>query len=164
MQVFHHISHFLLSIPCRVILLIVIITSFTACHKDSSTTSSENTEEQADSAAVKFYRMRMQGDFDTYVANMHSCSNMPADYKRRIVIMLRQHQKEVEQNKQGISDVKVLRTETHDNGKMVNVFLGVTYKDGSNEEILFPVVYDGNVWKIQQAIFSLFCTYNESLR
>ena len=149
MRSFHYISHFLHCISCRVVLLIVAITSFTACHKNSSMTSSEETEEQADSAAVKFYRMRMQGDFDAYVANMHSCSNMPPDYKQRIVIMLRQHQKEVEQSKQGIKDVKVLRTEAHDDGKMVNVFLSINYKDGSNEEILFPVVYDGKRWKIQ---------------
>ncbi len=149
MRSFQSIINLLRYISCRVVLLVVAITSLTACHKDSSTASSEKTEEQADSAAVKFYRMRMQGDFDAYVANMHSCSNMPPNYKQRIVIMLRQHQKEVEQNKQGISDVKVLRSETHDDGKMVNVFLAITYKDGSNEEILFPVVYDGKGWKIQ---------------
>ena len=63
--------------------------------------------------------------------------------------MLRQHQKDVEKNKQGAINVKVMRSEMYDDGKMANVFLNITYKDGTNEEILFPVVYDGKEWKIQ---------------
>lgn len=144
-----HFSLFLHSILYKTILLLMTIDSLTSCHKGSTETSSDATEEQADSAAVRFYRMRILGDFDGYVANMHSCNNMPQEYKQRIIIMLRQHQKDVEKNKQGAIDVKVMRSEMYDDGKMANVFLNITYKDGTNEEILFPVVYDGKEWKIQ---------------
>ncbi len=144
-----HFSLFLHSTLYKTILLLMTIASLTSCHKGSTETSSDATEEQADSAAVRFYRMRILGDFDSYVANMHSCNNMPQEYKQRIIIMLRQHQKDVEKNKQGAIDVKVMRSEMYDDGKMANVFLNITYKDGTNEEILFPVVYDGKEWKIQ---------------
>ena len=36
----------------------------------------------------------------------------------------------------------------HDSGRMANVFRNVTYGDGSEEEIIFPLVYDGQHWRI----------------
>ncbi len=63
--------------------------------------------------------------------------------------MLRQHQKQINDEKQGVSNVQVLRTELHNNGRMANVFLNVNYKDGSKEEVMLPMIFDGKQWRMQ---------------
>lgn len=93
--------------------------------------------------------MQANGLFDDYVKAMHSCDGTTDAYKKRIIVMLRQHQKQINDEKQGVSNVQVLRTELHNNGRMANVFLNVNYKDGSKEEVMLPMIFDGKQWRMQ---------------
>lgn len=99
--------------------------------------------------AVACYRMQVEGRFDDYVTAMKSCDSMPADYKRRMVMMLRHHRQLVMKERKGVRSVSVLRTEMHNGDRMANVFLKVVFNDGSSEEVLFPMVYDGLRWRVQ---------------
>ncbi len=100
-------------------------------------------------SAVAYYLLQSQGKYEAYVSKMHSCDSMPDDYKKRTVLMLKQHQAFVEKTKQGVKGAKVIRTEFHQEGKMANVFLEVTFCDNSQEEVMFPMVYDNNRWWVQ---------------
>lgn len=120
-----------------------------ACHKTSNEAAHELGAVGADSMAITCYKMQANGQFDNYVNAMLSCDGMPPDYKQRMVAMLRQHQKQINEEKKGVKTVSLLRTEMHNNNKMANVFLSVSYKDGSNEEVMLPMVYDGKQWRMQ---------------
>lgn len=99
--------------------------------------------------AVSCYKMQANGLFDEYVKAMHSCDGTTDAYKQRIVVMLRQHQRQINEEKKGLNDVQVLRTEMHNNNRMANVFLNVSYKDGSKEEVMLPMIFDGSQWRMQ---------------
>lgn len=120
-----------------------------SCGKGEKSSAADNAELSADSMAVVCYTMQAEGHFSEYVNTMQSAKSMPDDYKQRIADMLRQHQNYVTKEKQGVKGVTALRAELHDGGKMANVFLSVTYNDGSKEEILFPMVHDGTQWRPQ---------------
>ena len=128
-------------------LLLTIVPS--ACHKTSNEAVHDQGSVGADSMAIICYKMQANGQFDEYVNAMLSCDGTTPDYKQRMVVMLRQHQKQINEEKKGVKDVSLLRTEMHNNNKMANVFLSVSYKDGSNEEVMLPMVYDGKQWRMQ---------------
>ena len=128
-------------------LLLTIVPS--ACHKTSNEAVHDQGAVGADSMAIICYKMQANGQFDEYVNAMLSCDGTTPDYKQRMVVMLHQHQKQINEEKKGVKDVSLLRTEMHNNNKMANVFLSVSYKDGSNEEVMLPMVYDGKQWRMQ---------------
>lgn len=120
-----------------------------SCGKKDQPIVTSTNQVPADSVAIDYYKLRSEGRFAEYVSAMLSCDGTTPEYKKSMEQMLRQHQCEIEKEKKGVSHVEALRTELHDNGKMANVFLRVTYNDGSCEEILFPLVDDGQNWRIQ---------------
>ncbi len=130
-------------------LLTLLVLLLTGCKKGGDTAGKTADDASADSAAVTFYQMRANGRYEEYIDAMESCDKMPSDYKQRTLTMLRHHDRYIKEEKNGVKEVKALRSETHDNGRMANVFLKVTYGDGSAEEVLFPVVYDGKRWRVQ---------------
>lgn len=131
------------------LIIAVAIVALSCKSEGHDNAASELSSASVDSVAVYCYNLQVKGQFDEYVKMMLSCDSMTADYKHRQILMLRQHQVQIQKDKQGVSVVKALRTEMHDGDKFANVFLSVNYKDGSQEEILFPMVYDGKQWRIQ---------------
>ncbi len=131
------------------LLFTTIVCLFNSCQKNASDVAKNKSSEGADSMAVLCYKMQVDGNFQDYVKAMKSCDKMPNDYQQRIVKMLRHHQKFVMKEKKGVKKVDVLRTEMHNKNLMANVFLNVSYNDGSVEEVLLPMVYDGNRWRMQ---------------
>lgn len=131
--------------------LLLVAFSFVllSCHRNGADMVKDKSSEGADSMAVTCYKMQAEGRFEDYVKAMKSCDKMPADYQHRIVMMLRHHQKQVMEERKGVKNVKVLRTEMHDNERMANVFLNVSFNDGTSEEVILPMVYDGQSWRIQ---------------
>lgn len=135
----------------RLFLLLPTIALFAVgCNNTAKDDVAQNpTAEDADSMALNCYRMQMNGQFDEFVANIHSCDGTPHDYKQRYIYMLRQHQKQIIKEKGGITDIEVIRTEMHHNNCMANVFLKIGYKDGSYEEIIYPMIFNKNHWRMQ---------------
>lgn len=133
-------------IPLIVTLLTLLLS---ACQGKQGAPLSEGNDPHADSAAVQYYLLRVQGRFNEYVQAMHSCQESTPEYRKRIVDMLRQHQVQIDKDKKGVRQVKALRTEKNSQGDVADVYLSVTYNDGSHEEIIFPLVRKGGTWKIQ---------------
>lgn len=133
----------------RILLLLMPALLAISCGKGGKETAVTGNTESADSMAVIYYKLRVEGRFTEYVSAMQSCDGTTQEYKKGVENMLRQHQNEIQKEKKGISHVEALRSELHDKGKMANVFLRVTYNDGACEEILFPLVHDGKNWRIQ---------------
>ena len=129
--------------------LFIALCLTTSCSNRTNNAAQLPTSEGADTMAIACYKMQVNGLFDDYVKAMHSCDGTTDAYKERIIVMLRQHQKQINDEKQGVSNVQVLRTELHNNGRMANVFLNVNYKDGSKEEVMLPMIFDGKQWRMQ---------------
>ena len=63
--------------------------------------------------------------------------------------MLRHHNQDIKKEKLGVKRVAVLRSEMHNSDQLANVFLNVTYNDGSQEEVMVTLVHDNNIWRMQ---------------
>lgn len=133
----------------KLILLIMPAVLLSSCGKGVGKTTVNSDTESPDSMAIGYYKLRTEGRFTEYVSAMQSCDGTTQEYKKRVENMIRQHQNEIEREKKGISHVESLRSELHNDGKMANVFLRVTYNDGACEEIVFPLVKDEDKWRIQ---------------
>lgn len=128
---------------------LITLLMLTGCSRHTDSQSTVADSQHVDSLAIEYYQLRAQGRFADYVTAMQSCDGTTPDYKKRIEAMLRQHQATITKEKKGVNHVSVLRTEMHNGGKMANVYLSVTYNDGTREEVLFPLVHDGQSWRIQ---------------
>lgn len=121
---------------------------FSSCNSNNLKDDSEIFLPQ-DTIAVYYYNLQAKGHFDEYIKAMHSCKETTPEYKRHIKRLLQQHYKEILQTKKGVHHVKVIRVETNKQNNMANVFLNVAYNDGTQEEIIFPLVYVNEEWLIQ---------------
>lgn len=119
------------------------------CGGDKDGDTSDDANISADSMAVKYYQMRACGDFDSYIKAMQSCEGTTEAYKKSITQMLKHHNLQTVKEKQGIQQVQFIRTELADSGKAARVFLKVSYKDQSDEEVMMPLVKVGDTWKLQ---------------
>ncbi len=93
------------------------------------------------------FELYVEGKYEKYVERIHSCINKPEDYKARMIELHRQHAAEQAEDGKQITSFSVGKMTQHDEGRMVNVYLCVSYADGTSEEIIFPMVFfDGNWW------------------
>ena len=102
-----------------------------------------------DTVALNYYNLRAAGRYADYVSAMASCDKATPAYRAHIEKMLRHHTALVQREKGGVSRVEVLRTELHSGDSLAHVYLSVTYNDSTLEEVLFPLVHDGQRWRIQ---------------
>lgn len=131
------------------IILAFTLLFFTNCGSKSNSSEENENATPSDTIAIYYYNLRANGNFDEYIASMHSCLNTTDDYKQRMRRMLQHHYKEIQEEKKGTNRVQVIKTTMHDNNKMANVYLNVVYNDSSHEEIIFPLIYENGKWFIQ---------------
>lgn len=136
-----HITFFLVG-------LIIMTASTIGCRKHVEV-EDHTIVEEVDSAAIRYYKLRSAGQYKDYVNAMQSCDGMTEAYKNNTVLLLEHHQTEVNKERKGVKDVTIVRSEMHNNDKMANVFLSVSFNDGSTEEVMLPLVHDGKQWRIQ---------------
>ncbi len=122
----------------------------TSCGKAKTASEKDTRRESPDSAAVYYYRLAADGRFTEYVAAMHSCDNTTPEYRQRMETYLRDYHASLKEEKGGgVSAVSVTDKQLSQDGKYARVFLSVKYKDGSTEEVLFPMVFADGKWRIQ---------------
>ena len=63
--------------------------------------------------------------------------------------MLKQHADNKKKETGGITQARLSRITLHDNGNMANVFLNITYKDNTTEEIIWQLVYVHDKWRLR---------------
>ena len=102
-----------------------------------------------DSLIVDYYLMGVDGRYAQCVASMHSCDGTTQAYKDQVTLALKQRNASVGKQKRGVKHVGVERVTFHADHTMANVFLNVAYNDGSQEEVLFPLVLDKGIWRMQ---------------
>lgn len=114
-------------------------------HKSTDEDCGELTEMEA----LRLYELAAKGDFAGSVAAMESCDSTTDTYRKQMELRLKHHYTQMLKERGGYESASVTRMEMHTNGRMANVFLQVTYADSTSEEVLFPLVFDGEHWRIQ---------------
>ncbi|MGM9694316.1 MAG: hypothetical protein ACI3YC_04840 [Alloprevotella sp.] len=129
--------------------LLAVILSFTSCGSRSDASDTENPNGFSDEQATQYYMLRANGQFDEYVAAMQSCDSTTEAYRSQMARLLKHHEEQIRQAKGGTSGAEVLRKFFHKGGTVAVVFLNVTFKDGSSEEVIQTMVFDGENWRLK---------------
>lgn len=116
--------------------LILLVVLLTAC-------SSPSKEEMATLAAKGYYEHLIKGETEQFLAGRVGADSLPESYRSQLLDAYRQFVAQQEQNHLGIQEVRVVRAQTDSLADYTNVFLTLCFGDSTNEEIVVPMVEQG---------------------
>ncbi len=116
--------------------LILLVVLLTACSHPSK-------EEMASLAAKGYYEHLIKGETEQFLAGRVGADSLPESYRSQLLDAYRQFVAQQEQNHLGIQEVRVVRAQTDSLADYTNVFLTLCFGDSTNEEIVVPMVEQG---------------------
>ena len=116
--------------------LILLVVLLTACSHPSK-------EEMASLAAKGYYEHLIKGETEQFLAGKAGSDSLPESYRIQLLDAYRQFVAQQEQNHLGIQEVRVVRAQTDSLADYTNVFLTLCFGDSTNEEIVVPMVEQG---------------------
>ena len=100
-------------------------------------------------AAIAYYDLLVKGQYADFVAGIQSCDSVTDAYREQMVTLVKQHYVEAAKVNGGLHAASVVRTQVIDDTLAANVFLNLTYNDSTSEEIVQPMVWDGQQWRMR---------------
>ena len=115
----------------------------------SSPTPEEQARADAMVAAQHGYRLLLDGDYEGFASCHAGVGDAPRSYREQLADACRMYIATEQRTHQGISSAKATRAEMDSTLNLMQVFMLLTYGDGSSEEIVVPVVMDQGQWKLR---------------
>lgn len=109
----------------------------TACKKDMTAMTS----------AEYYYNCLIDEDYEAWIDGMLHSETYTDDIRQERIDMLREYLNTENELRGGLKQVKALRDTACDNNAFV--FLELSYGDSTCEEILVPMILDGETWKMK---------------
>ena len=107
-------------------------------------------EEMASLAAKGYYEHLIKGETEQFLAGRVGADSLPESYRSQLLDAYRQFVAQQEQNHLGIQEVRVVRAQTDSLADYTNVFLTLCFGDSTNEEIVVPMVEQGEgSWRMR---------------
>ena len=116
--------------------LILLMVLLAAC-------SGPSKEEMASLAAKGYYEHLIKGETEQFLAGKVGADSLPKSYRSQLLDAYRQFVAQQEQKHLGIQEVLVVRAQTDSLADYTNVFLTLCFGDSTNEEIVVPMVEQG---------------------
>lgn len=98
---------------------------------------------------MEYYELYRSGNYAEYVKAMQSCDDKPADFCKQMADALKQHAARIKEEKGGTVSAEFLRTELHAEHSAADAYLSVTYGDSTKEEIVLPLVFWQEKWRLK---------------
>ena len=98
---------------------------------------------------MAYYELYRSGNYAEYVKAMQSCDDKPADFCKQMADALKQHATRIKAEKGGAVSAEFLRTELHAEHSAADAYLSVTYGDSTKEEIILPLVFWQDQWRLK---------------
>lgn len=126
-----------------IVIIIFLSVGILSCQK-------KNSDEEAANAAKQYYEQLLSGDYDSFISGMNLSDNVPDGYREQLLTNTKMFVAQQEQEHHGIKDIRVVRAELDSSGITAQVFLMFAYGDSTSEEILVPMIIQGNgKWLMQ---------------
>ena len=121
--------------------LLVLLLSYllTACSPGGK---GEGLQPPTADEVMAYYELYRSGNYADYVKAMQSCDDKPADF-------CKQHAARIKAEKGGAVSAEFLRTEMHAEHSAADAYLSVTYGDSTKEEIILPLVFWQDKWRLK---------------
>ena len=128
--------------------LLVLLISFllAAC---SSGGKGDELQPPTAKEVMEYYELYRSGNYAEYVKAMQSCDNKPADFCKQMADALKQHAARIKEEKGGTVSAEFLRSELHAEHSAADAYLSVTYGDSTKEEIVLPLVFWQDKWRLK---------------
>lgn len=119
------------------------------CAVCAACSSDIKTDEQAANTARLYYDYLLQGQYDDYVAGIDGYDEMPETYRRQLTDNARMFMEQQNREHGGIERLRIMRADIDTEAQTAQVFLVISYQDGSNEQIMVPMVRNGSLWMMR---------------
>lgn len=128
--------------------LLVLLLSYllTACSPGGK---GEGVQPPTADEVMAYYELYRSGNYADYVKAMQSCDDKPADFCKQMADALKQHAARIKAEKGGAVSAEFLRTEMHAEHSAADAYLSVTYGDSTKEEIILPLVFWQDKWRLK---------------
>ena len=128
--------------------LLVLLLSYllTACSPGGK---GEGLQPPTADEVMAYYELYRSGNYADYVKAMQSCDDKPADFCKQMADALKQHAARIKAEKGGAVSAEFLRTELHAEHSAADAYLSVTYGDSTKEEIVLPLVFWQDKWRLK---------------
>lgn len=128
--------------------LLVLLLSYllTACSPGGK---GEGLQPPTADEVIAYYELYRSGNYADYVKAMQSCDDKPADFCKQMADALKQHAARIKAEKGGAVSAEFLRTEMHAEHSAADAYLSVTYGDSTKEEIILPLVFWQDKWRLK---------------
>ena len=115
----------------------------------SSGNSGDGLQPPSAKEVMEYYELYRNGNYAEYVKAMQSCDDKPADFCKQMADALKQHAARIKEEKGGTVSAEFMRTELHAEHSACDAYLSVTYGDSTKEEVILPLVFCQDKWRLK---------------
>ena len=115
----------------------------------SRQTPLEKAQEGARVAAEVYYGFLLRGDYDRFLAGRAGMEGIPDSFREQLIATYKQYALQQKKFRGGIVSIQASRAVPDSTLNLMQVFLLINYHDASSEEIVVPMVLEGDEWKMK---------------
>ena len=119
-----------------------------ACLVLGAACSSPSKEELASLAAKGYYQHLIEGDYNHFLEGRELADSLPDDYRTQLIDGYHQFMAQ-QQDRGGITEVRVSRAYTDSTQQYTSVMLMLCYGDSTTEEVIVPMVERNGRWMMK---------------
>ena len=109
-------------------------------------TELEKAQEGAMVAAETYYGFLLNGSYEQFLQGREGMAGIPDSFREQLLTTYKQFMAQQAKAHGGIRSVKSSRAVPDSSLNVMQVFLLLNYQDASTEEIVVPMVQDGDQW------------------
>ena len=106
-------------------------------------------EEAASQQAQQCYEALYGNQAEAFLKGRVNVDQMPEGFRQELLETYRHHARQVEQAHQGVRSVEIVRAQADSTLQLMQVFLALSYGDGTKEQIVVPMVKSGEEWRMK---------------
>ena len=112
--------------------------------------SERTPEQQAIDTVVKSFEGLLSDDYEAFLNGRFSADSIPESYREQLLVAYKQFMYQQRQAHGDINSIVATRTQMDTIAHQMLVFLMVNYADSTSEELVVPMVKDGDgLWKMK---------------
>ena len=106
-------------------------------------------EEQVMTAAETYYSYLVNEQPDSFLKGRYGMDNIPESFRKALINRYKQFADDQKKNHGGIVKIKATNVKDDSLLQLTQVFLNLIFADSTREEIVIPMVKDGDTWKMK---------------
>ena len=134
----------------HILFILIVVAALGACgKKEASAEPEQKAEDLAAEAALTAYKALYDGDTQKFLDTRLHAADMPQDFRETMLNAAAQHLAQVKSERRGVSKVTLSRAQEDKSLGIIQVFLLLNYGDGTQEEIVVPMIEHKGQWLIK---------------